>query len=790
MAEVPGGGERRPGSAPGGEWVWVERREGRRGFEAVAVMRVAWAAWRAEGRHDQERLFRALGGCLEAGQKLAVVLEGESGAQRVAAAVEVAATGRTRSDSRARARDLAARVRATLGAFGAGLGLEPGPPSVGSRRPHRIRIRPACVEIPVVAGGVPGFAREPGAGPAVLVLPLPEPCRGTAEELAETLARLGGRAVLQVGCLRPPALPAGLLDRAEAHLLDGREVLWDGAAWSPCGEAVEALRSVLDAWRRAGPSAWALSCVLESDRPLPPGLRDLACAVVFGTRRSRRTPAPGVDLSAWRPAGMPLPALLPGPEVLARGGVPRGYPTRQVPCAREGVLLGEARTPAGPRPVRLPYPDRSRHVYVVGATGTGKSTLLYNMIVQDVRAGNGVGLIDPHGDLFRQVLRAIPPERAGDVVLVDLTDFGYVPGLNLLEVSGPFPDLQKGFVVNEMIRIFDRLYDLHQTGGPIFEQYMRNALLLALNARDHAPTLLDACRIFENDAFREELLRHCTDPDVVRFWEGQAHRALGDASLSNLAPYITSKVNQFAQNPLVRDIVGQVRTTVDFRGILDRGGVLLVNLAKGVLGDLDSRLLGMIVMGKVFQAGLARAPLPEARRRPFHLYVDEFQNFSTETVSDMLAEARKFGLRLVLANQSLQQINQYAGPGMGRTGGGGVLPAVLGNAGTLVVFRTGPLDAPHLVPFVEPGFRGRDLQELPDYHAVVRLLVHGRPFPPFALRTFPPAPAEGRVRCARAIRRLSRARYARPRPEVEAEIRVARVVHSTGSPMERRRIIF
>ncbi len=576
-----------------------------------------------------------------------------------------------------------------------------------------------------------------------------------------------------------PGLAPGLLDRILGGLLEGCRLVWDGVPWDPTGPlggpVVEELAARVDVWRRSGPLGWRLECVLEADRALPPGLLDLACAVVFGAPRCRcgSMSSRGVaDLSGWLPGGAPPPTLMPSAEALVRAGTPRMYPVPPLAGAKgEGVVVGEVQVPGSRRPVHLPARDRSRHVYVVGATGTGKSTLLYNMIVQDMEAGRGVGLIDPHGDLFLRVLRAVPPGRAAEVTIVDPTDFGHVPGVNLLEVSGPRPDIQKGFVVNEMIRIFDRLYDLRTTGGPIFEQYMRNALLLALNARDHRATLMDVCRVFESSAYRHRLMERCTDPEVTRFWRDQAEATGGDAALHNLTPYVTSKLNQFTHNPLLRPIVGQARSTVDFRGLMDRGNILLVNLPKGILGDLDARLLGMILMGKIFQAGLARASRPEGRRRPFHLFVDEFQNFSTETASHMLSEARKFGLCLVLANQSLQQIGQYAAPGQALAGAGGVLPAVLGNAGNLVVFRTGPLDAPHLAPFVGPTVGGQDLQHLPDFHAVVRLLANGTPLPPFVVRTRPPASPSDAVACARAIRRLSRRRYTRPRAEVEAELR-------------------
>ncbi len=770
-AERPGCAPIPPGSAEPVRGGPAPERPGR----AVEFLRVGWAAAGRDGQADTRRVFQAMAGCLEPGQTLGVLLERPSAGAAVTVGIEFGVA----RGGRAAARALAERVRATLDAFGPLVGLEPAPNRPTWKGLVRHRIRPARVVIGISARTGPGFSRTPEVAEAAVSVPILSNRPRVADDLLEAIHRAGGsriRAVLRVKRCRIDRADSEMLARAIGSLQEGDRIWWNGVPWTPGptgAKALDALVALLEAWTRSGGEGWRLGCTVESDQPLPPGVLDLACAVVFGGGRARSAPDPAdssLDLSDHLPLDVDVPVLLPGPVPLIRAGVTRTYSAEAVPGEEEGVLVGEARTAGAVRPVRIPTPDRSRHVYVVGATGTGKSTLLYNMIVQDMRAGRGVGLIDPHGDLFRRVLEAVPPRRAADVVLMDFTDFGFVPGVNLLEVRGRRPELQRGFAVNEMIRIFDRLYDLRQTGGPIFEQYMRNALLLALNARGHRATLLDACRIFECSAYRSRLLGRCTDPQVVHFWRGQAEVAFGEASLANLTPYITSKVNQFVQNPLIRCIVGQERSTVDIARIMEEGRILLVNLAKGLLGDLDAQLLGMILMGKIFQAGLSRAALPEHRRTPFHLFVDEFQNFCTETVSHMLSEARKFGLHLVLANQSLQQIARYHAPGQAAPEGGGVLGAVLANAGTLVVFRTSPMDAPHLQPFVGRELSAQDLQELPDFHAVVRLLVRGSPFRPFVLRTYPPMEDRGKVRCARAVRRVARERYARPRAEVEAEL--------------------
>ncbi len=269
--------------------------------------------------------------------------------------------------------------------------------------------------------------------------------------------------------------------------------------------------------------------------------------------------------------------------------------------------------------MRLADPDRTRHCYVLGATGTGKSNLLYNMLMQDIESGAGVCLLDPHGDLYHQVSNAVPVNRIDDIVLIEPADVERVVGLNFLECQSPYPQVEMNFIANEMIKIFDRLYDLRQTGGPIFELYMRNALFLVMDNEIDGGTLMDIPLLFEDDKYRHRLLDHCRNPHTVHFWRGQAERG-SELSLRNVAPYVTCKLNQFTCNALLRPIIGQSRSTVDFRACMDAGRIVLVNLSKGLLGELDTRLLGMLIIGKLFNAALQRVNIPANERRPFSLY--------------------------------------------------------------------------------------------------------------------------------------------------------------------------
>ena len=292
------------------------------------------------------------------------------------------------------------------------------------------------------------------------------------------------------------------------------------------------------------------------------------------------------------------------------------------------------------------------------------------------------------------------------------------------------------FITNELIRIFHRLYNMNVSGGPVFEQYMRNALLLLMDNDLAGATLVDLPLIFEQVAFRRTFLEHCRSPHVVSFWKRQAERAGGEGALENMGPYITSKLNQFTHNAILRPIIGQSRSTIDFRGCMDQGKILLVKLPKGQLGAMDTQLLGMLVIGKLFDAALSRGNLPESQRRPFFLYVDEAQNFVTETVSDLLSEARKFGLNLTLANQTLAQMS-------GETD---LVGSLLGNVGTLLLFRLGILDADRLADFMRPDITSGHLQDLPNFHVAARLLVEGHPSRAFVFRT---SPLAHRRRCER-----------------------------------------
>ncbi|MEI8045132.1 MAG: TraM recognition domain-containing protein, partial [Verrucomicrobiota bacterium] len=442
-----------------------------------------------------------------------------------------------------------------------------------------------------------------------------------------------------------------------------------------------------------------------------------------------------LDLSCCLRLGAVWPSLFPSLDSISIARVQRLFNHETPDFSVDGMLLGfvaEDQRLA----VRLAEPDRSQHLYVLGATGTGKSTLLFNMLLQDIRAGRGVGLIDPHGDLYDQLLEAMPLSRAKDVVLFNPGSLESAPGINVLECDGPNRSMQVNFAINELLKTIDRLYDMRICGGPMFETYFRNAMLLLMESGLKEVALTELPLVFEDSDYRKFLKSRCKNPLVVGFWTNQAEKVRGDAALENMGPYIASKINAFTCNALIRPIVGQAKSTIDLLRVLDNRGILLVKLPKGILGQLDTQLLGSLLLSKIFATAMGRARVKSTKRTTFHLYVDEFQNFTNDTVAHILSEARKYGLHLTLANQNLSQLQ--ANPGSQN-----ILDALLGNVGNLIAFRIGPRDAEKLWPYTEPEFGSLDLQGLPNYHAVGRLLNAQGPTRPFVFQTLPPTRPRG-----------------------------------------------
>lgn len=422
---------------------------------------------------------------------------------------------------------------------------------------------------------------------------------------------------------------------------------------------------------------------------------------------------------------------------------------------KNGVLLGLNRDRSGEREVRMVPEDRMRHLYVIGQTGTGKTTLLKQMIVQDIKNGDGVCFVDPHGSDVQDILANVPRERYEDVIYFDP---GYVArpmALNMLEYDGRYPE-QKTFVVNEMLSIFNKLFDMKTAGGPMFEQYFRNAAMLVIDDPQAKATLLDLSRVFADKAFRAEKLARCTNPIVVQFWREVAEKAGGEASLQNMVPYITSKFDGFLSNDIMRPIIAQPRSSFNFREVMDGKKILLVNLSKGRLGDINSHLIGLILVGKILMAALSRADSIGANLPPFYLYIDEFQNVTTDSIATILSEARKYRLSLHIAHQFIGQLQTE------------IKNAVFGNVGSMAAFRIGADDAKFLEKQFAPVFSANDLINVDNHNAFIRMLLLGKPARPFTIETLP-LPLGKRDHLDQ-LKELSYLKYGRERKIVEGEI--------------------
>lgn len=433
-----------------------------------------------------------------------------------------------------------------------------------------------------------------------------------------------------------------------------------------------------------------------------------------------------------------------------------GVAAAPVDIPREGVLLGVNKFRSKETSIYLTPPDRLRHFYTIGQTGTGKSTLLKTMVVQDIEAGRGCCFIDPHGVDVVEVLSRIPKERYDDVIYFDPAATERPMGLNMLEYDRRFPDL-KTFVVNEMFGIFRKLYkDVPESMGPLFEQYFRNATMLVIEHPESGSTLLDISRVMADADFRDLKLSRSKNPIIVQFWRDIAEKTGGEHALQNMVPWITSKFDVFLSNDIMRPIVVQEKSAFNFREIMDDKKILLVNLAKGRLGDINANLLGLIIVGKILMAALSRVDTFGKELPPFYLYIDEFQNFTTDSIATIFSEARKYGLSLTVAHQFIAQLEEK------------IRDAVFGNVGSLCAFRVGPEDAEFLEKQFGPTFTKNDIMNLDNHNAYVRLLVRGKPEKPFNFETYPFSP--GNLATVDSLKELSYLKYGRPRSEIEAEI--------------------
>lgn len=422
---------------------------------------------------------------------------------------------------------------------------------------------------------------------------------------------------------------------------------------------------------------------------------------------------------------------------------------------QDGLLLGYNVFRGEKTDIKLSEEDRRRHLYIIGQTGTGKSVFLESMIIQDIQAGKGVCVIDPHGDMVERILGFVPRHRSQDVVYFNPGDVARPMGLNMLEYDPNFPE-QKTFIVNELLSIFDKLYNMSIAGGPMFEQYFRNSTLLVMDDPTSGNTLIEIERVLTDKPFRDLKLSRSNNIVVKNFWTQIAEKAGGEASLKDMVPYIASKFDNFIANEIMRPIIAQEKSAFNFREVMDNQKILLVNLSKGRLGDLNSSLIGLVIVGKLLMAALSRTDQPEERRKDFYLYIDEFQNVTTDSIATILSEARKYRLDLIITHQFIGQLKEE------------IKKAVFGNVGSMVSFRIGSDDGEFMAKQYKPVFSEQDLLNIDNFNCYVKLLIKGQTSPSFSMKTYPSGKGEKEV--AEMIKEISRTKYGRPREEVEREI--------------------
>jgi hypothetical protein len=422
----------------------------------------------------------------------------------------------------------------------------------------------------------------------------------------------------------------------------------------------------------------------------------------------------------------------------------------------EGILLGKNNYRGKETPVYMSDEDRLRHFYVIGQTGTGKTTILKNMIAQDIRNGKGCCFIDPHGTDVQEILSYVPKERIDDVIYFDPSATDRPMGLNMLEFDPRYPE-QKTFVINELMGIFNKLFDMKVGGGAMFEQYFRNSAGLVMEHPESGNTLLEIGRVLSDKKFRDMKLAHCKNPLITQFWKN-AEATSGEQGLENFVPYITSKFDGFLSNEIMRPIVAQEKSAFNFRQVMDEKKILLVNLAKGRLGEINSNLIGMILVGKLQMAALSRVDMHGKQMNDFYLYIDEFQNVTTDSISSILSEARKYKLSLNVAHQYIAQLED------------GIRDAVFGNVGSMAIYRVSPEDAEFLEKKLAPIFSASDIIKLDNFNSYVNMLMKGTPTKPFSMECHWSIIPPGNQSVGEAIKELSALKFGRPRAEVEDEI--------------------
>ena len=449
---------------------------------------------------------------------------------------------------------------------------------------------------------------------------------------------------------------------------------------------------------------------------------------------------------------------LPNQNTIPNSRVERQL-TRQVDApaklAMDGLVLGVNEFRGQTREIRLTEDDRRRHTYIIGQTGMGKSVLLGNLAYQDMLSGRGFAFIDPHGDVVEDLLSKVPEERIDDVIYFDPGDLEHPMGMNMFEFETPD---QKDFIVQEGINMLYSLYDPGHTGifGPRGEHMFRNAALLLMSDPNGA-TFIDIPKCFIDPEFVKSKLQYVTDKNVYDYWTKEFPASQKSNDAGEVTTWFVSKWGPFLSNTMMRNILGQRKSGFNIRELMDNNKILLVNLSKGKMGELNSKLLGMIFVMKFQTAAMSRVNIPENQRKDFCLFVDEFQNFSTDSFESILSEARKFRLNLIIANQFMTQLTDKIKDG------------ILGNVGTIICGRIGISDAEVMEKAFAPTFTAEDLHKQPNYHAITTVMMFGVPSSPFTMALLPPM-GESNPELFESLKLYSATRFGRGRGEVEREI--------------------
>jgi hypothetical protein len=425
-----------------------------------------------------------------------------------------------------------------------------------------------------------------------------------------------------------------------------------------------------------------------------------------------------------------------------------------------GVLLGHNIFRGKKREVRFMDKDRSRHHYIIGKSGSGKSALLSFMARQDVWDGKGVCIIDPHGDLVEDVLSYVPKERAKDVIIFDPADQDRPMGLNMLQARN---SSEADLVSSQATEIFIKLFG-DEIFGPRIQHYFRNACLTLMEDPEEGATLIDVPRMFTDDAFMKYKVAKVKNPVVKSFWQNE-YANTGDRERQEMIPYFSSKFGPFITNSIMRNTIGQKNSSFDFRKVMDEGKILLVKLSKGAIGDLNTQLLGLIFVARIQMAAMSRTDIPEDQRRDFYLYVDEFQNFATDSFCSILSEARKYRLNLIMAHQYINQlvVSKYG------NSSSQIRDAVFGNVGTLCSFKIGAEDAEYLAKEYAPLLTEQDVIGISNYKMYMKLNINNTTSRPFSVNTIWDTSKQNH-KVAKIVREYSRMKHARKKKFVEKEI--------------------